>query len=305
MVFDLRAATRTPPKVVKVRVRRFDPETGRVWWQEYHVETYRGMTILDALLTVKSSLDHSLAFRYSCRMGVCGSCGLVVNKRPRLACQTQVAEIASEEKPVIHVEPLYNFRVLRDLITDFTEFFEKHRKIKPYILRRDVKEREEPTLEYEQRPEELGEYYEYSLCIMCGLCDAACPVYASDPLFLGPQALAQAYRYIADTRDELWRERLELLDVDGSVFKCHFAASCSAVCPKMVDPASAIQRLRSALLRYKIRLYRKRRVASIVPPMERVEERKWPPKEAVLVEGVDLATLEEEKPEIPVDKLLS
>ena len=304
MVFDLKAATRVPPKKVKIRVRRFNPETGSLWWQEYEVETYRGMTVLDALLRIKSELDHTLSFRYSCRMGVCGSCGIVVNRRPRLACQTQIAEVAMG-KAVVEIEPLYNFRVLRDLITDFTEFFEKHRKVKPYIMRRDIGEREKPTLEYEQKPEELGEYYEYSLCIMCGLCDSACPVYASDPLFLGPQALAQAYRYLADTRDELWAERLKLLEDDGSVFKCHFAASCSAVCPKMVDPAAAIQRLRSALLRYKIRLYRKKRVSSIVPPMEKAEAPKPLPPEAVLVEGVDLKMLEEEKPVIPIDKLLS
>jgi len=305
VVFDLKAATRAPPKVVKVRVKRFNPETGSFWWQEYEVEAYRGMTVLDALLKIKSEKDHSLTFRYSCRMGVCGSCGLVVNKRPRLACQTQVAEVAPSERPVAELEPLYNFRVLRDLVVDFTEFFEKHRTVKPYMLRRDVREREEPTLEYSQTPEELAEYYEYSLCISCGLCDAACPVYASDPLFLGPQALAQAYRYLADSRDELWIERLRFLDAEGSVFKCHFAASCSAVCPKMVDPAGAIQRLRSLLLKYKLRVYRKARIAKIVPPMEKKEPQKPLPPEAALIEGVDLKLLEEEKPVIPVEKLIT
>ncbi len=305
MVFDLKAATRTPPKVVKVRVRRYNPETGSSWWQEYEVETFRGMTVLDALLRVKAERDHSLVFRYSCRMGVCGSCGLVVNRRPRLACQTQIAEVASEGRPVVELEPLYNFKVLRDLVTDFTEFFGKHRAVKPYIMRRDVREREEPTLEYSQTPGELVEYYEYSLCISCGLCDAACPVYASDPNFLGPQALTQAYRYVADTRDELWEERLRFLDVEGSIFKCHFAASCSAVCPKMVDPAGAIQRLRSTLLKYKIRLYRKTRIAKVVPPMEKREPPKPLPPEATLVEGVDLKLIEEEKPVIPVEKLLT
>ncbi len=301
MVFDLKAATRTPPRIVKVRIRRFNPETGSSWWQEYEVETYRGMTVLDALLKIKSEKDHSLAFRYSCRMGVCGSCGVVVNRRPRLACQTQIAEVALEKKPIIEIEPLYNFRVLRDLVTDFTEFFKKHRAVKPYILRRVE---EKPELEYSQTPEELAEYYEYSLCISCGLCDAACPVYASDPLFLGPQALAQAYRYLVDTRDELWIERLRFLDSEGSVFKCHFAASCSTVCPKMVDPAGAIQRLRSTLLKYKLRMYRKTRIARLVPPIEKKEPPKPLPPEATLVEGVDLKLMEEEKPVIPVEKLI-
>ncbi len=305
MVFDLKAATKTPPKSVKVRVRRFNPETGSSWWQEYEIEAHRGMTVLDALLKIKGEKDHSLAFRYSCRMGVCGSCGLVVNRRPRLACQTQIAEVALSERPIVELEPLYNFKILRDLITDFTEFFKKHRTVKPYVLRRDIKEREEPILEYSQTPEELAEYYEYSLCIMCGLCDAACPVYASDPLFLGPQALTQAYRYLADTRDEFWIERLKVLDIEGSIFKCHFAASCSAVCPKMVDPAGAIQRLRSALLKHKLRIYRKTKIAKVVPPMEKKEPPKPLPPEATLLEGVDLKILEEEKPIIPIEKLLS
>ncbi|MEM0491699.1 MAG: succinate dehydrogenase/fumarate reductase iron-sulfur subunit [Acidilobaceae archaeon] len=303
MPIDLKAVTRKPPETVRFYVKRFDPETGRVWWQVYEVKTYRGMTILDALLKIKSEIDHSLSFRYSCRMGVCGSCGVVVNGEPRLACQTQVAEKATVSKPEIRVEPLYNFIVLRDLITDFTEFFEKHRRIKPYIIRRDLGEREKPTLEYSQSPEELSQYYEYSLCIMCGLCDASCPVYASDKLFLGPQALAQAYRFIADTRDEMWALRLEELDKEGSTYKCHFAASCSYVCPKVVDPAAAIQRLRSILFKYKLRLYRKK-VSNVVPPME-VKAKPTPlPPEATVVERVSLEKLEEEKPLIPIDKLI-
>ncbi|MFN4045776.1 MAG: succinate dehydrogenase/fumarate reductase iron-sulfur subunit [Acidilobaceae archaeon] len=304
MAFDLKAATRRPPSPVRVFVKRYDPVSGRVWWQAYTINTYKGMTVLDALLSIKSDADHTLTFRYSCRMGVCGSCGVVVNGTPRLACQTQIAEVASSASPELRVEPLYNFKVMRDLTTDFTEFFEKHRLIRPYTIRSDIAEREKPTLEYSQSPEEISEYYQYSLCIMCGLCDSSCPVYASDTSFLGPQALTQAYRYLADTRDEGWILRLKELDSNGSPFRCHFAASCSAVCPKSVDPAGAVQRLRSSLLKYKLRIYRKKRVSQVVPPMKEAKPMVPLPPEATPVEGVDIKKLEEEPPQIPVEKLL-
>lgn len=293
-----------PPKKVKVLVRRYHPERGESWWQEYEIETYRGMTVLDALLKIKEEIDHTLVLRYSCRMAVCGSCGMVINGTPKLACQTQVAEVTSEANPVVKVEPMYNFKVIRDLMTDFTEFFEKHRRVKPYLIRRDVEEQENPKYEYKLLPEEYEDFYQYSLCIACGLCVAACPVFASDTRFLGPQALAQAYRFIVDPRDEGWRERLEIVDSEDGVFGCHLAASCSAVCPKEVDPGAAIQRLRSILLRYRLGLWR-RKVNGPVGPMEKKAERMPLPPEAETLPGVSLEELEESKVEIPVEKLIS
>ncbi len=304
-VFDPKAATRTPPKRVTFRIRRYDPETGRSWWQDYEVETYRGMTVLDALLKIKEEKDHTLVLRYSCRMAVCGSCGMVINGTPRLACQTQLAEVAVGPNPVVTVEPMKNFKVVRDLLTDFTEFWGKHRRVKPYLIRKDKKEQENPEREYKLLPEEYEEFYQYSLCIACGLCVSACPVYASDERFLGPQALAQAYRFISDPRDEGWRERLELVDGEDGVFGCHFAASCSAVCPKEVDPAGAIQRLRSLLLRYKLGLWRKKRVNGPVPPLEERKPKQPLPPEAQPLPGVDVEQLEEESIEIPVEQLIT
>jgi len=179
--FDPKAATRAPPREVVLRVRRYNPVTGKEWWQEYRVRAYRGMTVLDALLAVKAEIDHTIVMRYSCRMGVCGSCGMVINGVPRLACQTQLSEVATEATPVITLEPLYNFPVLRDLSADFTGFFNKHRTVKPYLIRRDLREREEPKGQYLMTPREMEEVYEFSLCISCGLCYSACPVSASDP----------------------------------------------------------------------------------------------------------------------------
>lgn len=304
MAQALKAATKTPPRRVVVRIRRYHPETGRAWWQSYEVEAYRGMTVLDALLKIKEEKDHTIVMRYSCRMGVCGSCGMTINGRPRLACQTQIAEEATEAKPEIRLEPLYNFTVVRDLLTDFTSFFEKHRRVKPYIIRRDVEERENPKLEYRMTPEEHLEIYPYSLCIACGLCVSACPVAASDEGFLGPQALAQLWRFTADVRDEAWEERLMIADDENGALKCHFAASCSAVCPKAVDPAGAIQMLRSALLKYRIGLYRKKRISQPVPPLEVKAERKPLPPEAQPLPGVDILEQEREPVVIDAEKLL-
>ena len=236
---------RPATRVVKIRVRRYDPETGRRWWQEYRVEAKKGTTVLDALLKIKAEQDHTLAMRYSCRMGACGSCGMLINKMPRLACETQLLELGTD---TVTIEPLPNFPVLRDLITDFGDFFKKHRDIMPYIVRESKKENEEPYREYYMPPEELNKIIRYSHCIMCGLCYAACPVVAIDKKFLGPQALGQAYRWVTDVRDEGLRLRLEKVDDKHGVWRCHFAGSCSAACPKGVDPAQGIQLLRSKLV---------------------------------------------------------
>ncbi|ABM80029.1 succinate dehydrogenase/fumarate reductase iron-sulfur subunit [Hyperthermus butylicus] len=277
-----------PPKEVIFRIKRYDPETGRSWWQEYRVQTYRGMTVLDALIWIKERLDPTLSMRYSCRQGVCGSCGMLINGTPRLACQTQVGAIATNEKPVVTVEPLPNFPVVRDLVTDFTRFFEKHRAIMPYIIRRNPREVDEAKYEFLMSPEEHMEIYQYSLCIMCGLCYAACPVAASDPEYLGPQALTQAYRFIVDVRDEGAEKRIAVVDTEHGCHRCHFAASCSAVCPKDVDPAAAIQRLRRIVFLDKLGLWRKRKTSKVAGPLEKpLRQVKAEYPKHNLLEGVD------------------
>jgi len=228
---------------VKLKVFRFNPSKEKKGkYQYYEVPLTKGMTVLDSLLYIKEKLDHTLALRYSCRMAICGSCGMLINGFPRLACYTQIKELNSKE---IVVEPLPNFPVLRDLVPDFKEFFEHHKRLKPYIIR---EEEEKEKGEYIQYPEELEKYLQFSLCIKCGLCYSACPVTATDKLFPGPQALAQAYRYIADSRDDGLKDRINLLDEPHGIWRCHFAGSCSKVCPKGVDPALGIQLLRRYLM---------------------------------------------------------
>lgn len=234
-------------RVVTLRVARFDPDHDTALrWQAFEVPVIPGMTVLDALFAVKEHQDGSLAFRSSCRMGVCGSCGMFINGKPRLACQTQVAELPGR---VIEVAPLPNHDVIKDLVPDLTPTFEKHRAVKPYIIRPgDEAEMETPTREFAQTPEELEAYVQFSYCLKCSLCVAACPTVASDPLFLGPQALGQAFRYTADTRDAGFADRLSTLDHPEGPFGCHLAGACSEACPKGVDPAFAIQLLKRAMV---------------------------------------------------------
>ena len=225
---------------------RFDPaKDEKPGFQEYDVEMVKGLTVLDGLIYIKENLDSTLSYRASCRMGVCGSCAMYINGKARLACYTQVADLGSS---VVSVVPLPNYPVIRDLVPDTTKLFEKHTSIKPYIIREDQEELENPTGQFVQSPEELDRFLQFSYCIKCGACLAACPTVASDPSFLGPQALAQAYRYISDTRDEGYELRLEVLDTAHGPFRCHFAGACTAACPKAVDPALAIQYLKKHMV---------------------------------------------------------
>jgi succinate dehydrogenase / fumarate reductase iron-sulfur subunit len=146
------------------------------------------------------------------------------------------------------VGPLDHYPLVRDLVTAFHGFFEKHESVLPFLVRRDIAEQETSTSEYYQSSEEHDSFLQFSYCIKCGLCNAACPTMANDPGFIGPQALGQAYRYVADTRDEGALQRLKAVDREHGIWRCHFAGSCSFVCPKGVDPALAIQRLRGLTL---------------------------------------------------------
>ena len=230
----------------KLKVVRENPATksGRSY-QEFAVPYEAGMTVLNALLYAKEHFDHSIAIRYSCRMASCGSCGMTINGVPRLACYTQITELP---QTTITVGPLDHYPLVRDLVTDFRDFFDKHKSVTPFLLRKDSQEQIAPTSEFAQSPEELNSFLQFSYCIKCGLCNAACPTLSNDSLFTGPQALAQAYRYVADSRDEGANQRLTAIDREHGIWRCHFAGSCSFVCPKGVDPALAIQKLRRLTL---------------------------------------------------------
>jgi len=216
-----------------------------VHYDTFDIPVQRWSTVLDALLYAKSYLDSSIGIRYSCRMASCGSCGMKINGIPRLACYTKISEL---EGNTIVCEPLSNFPHIRDLVTDFTQFFEHHKDMKPYIQNENALTSDMKLSEYKQLPEDVDKYLQFSYCIKCGLCYSACPSVGTDTKFPGPQALAQAYRYFADSRDNATKERLDTVDNRHGIWRCHFAGSCSVVCPKGVDPALGIQLLKRHLM---------------------------------------------------------
>lgn len=216
-----------------------------VHYDTFDIPVQRWSTVLDALLYAKSYLDSTIGIRYSCRMASCGSCGMKINGIPRLACYTKISEL---EGNTIVCEPLSNFPHIRDLVTDFTQFFEHHKDMNPYIQNENALTSDMKLSEYKQLPEDVDKYLQFSYCIKCGLCYSACPSVGTDTKFPGPQALAQAYRYFADSRDTATKERLDTIDNRHGIWRCHFAGSCSVVCPKGVDPALGIQLLKRHLM---------------------------------------------------------
>ncbi len=233
---------------ITLRISRFNPENNSTpTFAEFKVPVQKWTTVLEAILFVKQNIDHSVAVRYSCRQASCGSCGMRINGKPALACFTKISELKSN---IVTVEPMHNFPIIRDLVVDFKQMFATHKKMKPYIMREDS-EITSGTKEFLQTPEEVEKYLQFSYCIKCGLCNSSCPTMATDTSFVGPQGLAQAYRYVADNRDEGKKERLKIVDQSHGIWRCHFAGSCSNVCPKGVDPAMAIQLLRGYLLGFR------------------------------------------------------
>lgn len=236
-----------PKTAVVLKIYRANRKTGESpHYDSIEVPVQRWTTVLDALLNAKQNKDSSIGIRYSCRMATCGSCGMKINGIPRLACYTKVSEL---EGSTITVEPLPNFPHIRDLVTDFSQFFAHHRGVHPYTQNQEADIADPAKLsEFIQKPEELDRFLQFSYCIKCGLCYSACPTVATDTRFPGPQALAQAYRYFVDNRDTSSKPRLDNVDDRHGIWRCHFAGSCSTVCPKGVDPALGIQLLRGHLL---------------------------------------------------------
>ena len=230
------------PDTITLQVARYRPEAEtEPVFQEYQAPCRKDWVVLDALNYIKDNVDGTLSFRWSCRMGVCGSCGMTVNGEPKLTCATFLTDYTPGP---IRVEPLKNFPVIRDLVTDIGDFMAKLVQVNPWLIRQEEKPLSEG--EYRQTPEQLDEYKQFSMCINCMLCYAACPVYGLDPHFIGPAAIALAQRYNLDSRDQGRKQRLDVLSQHEGIWGCTFVGECSKVCPKNVDPAGAIQRYKLA-----------------------------------------------------------
>lgn len=223
---------------ITITVTRYDPEKdSQPYDQSYSVPYREEMVVLDALNHIKDEIDGTLSFRWSCRMGVCGSCGMTVNGVPKLTCAVFLRDYYPNE---IKVAPLANFPIIRDLVIDMSDFMDKLEAIKPWMIR----DQQKPVAEGEhlQSPAQLSEFRQFSMCINCMICYAACPVYGNDSTFLGPAAIALAHRYNVDSREEGQNERNPIIGSHEGIWECTFVGECSEVCPKHVDPAAAIQR---------------------------------------------------------------
>lgn len=228
---------------MRISAYRFDPDVGTSpFMQDYVVPLEHGdRMLLDVLVRLKA-MDDTLSFRRSCREGICGSDAMNINGRNGLACITPIAGL---QEPV-KLRPLPGFPVIRDLIVDMTQFFAHYHAVKPYL----INDEPPPTRERLQSPEQRDELDGLWECILCGCCSGFCPSYWWNPdKFLGPAALLQGYRFIADSRDRATAERLEYLDDVYRLYRCRSIMNCTEVCPKHLSPSHAIERIRAKLTR--------------------------------------------------------
>ena len=238
-----------------IKVRRFQPESGEgPYWEQFNVDLEPSLSVLDSLLQAKDREDGSLAVRCSCRAAICGSCGMKINGQSGLGCKTQIGEAqeradkvasASGEKvenaPIV-IEPMGNMPVIKDLVTDMeSTHWTKIRRVTPWLLPHG----EPPEREYVVEPESMIDITQSMACIQCGACVGACLALEADPEFVGPAALAKAYRFVGDPRDGQEKERLtDLAEDPHGMYDCTHCFACVEVCPKDVAPMNQIMRLR-------------------------------------------------------------
>ena len=226
-------------KAVLEVMRYLPDEEAEPRFQRYELGYKDNWVVLDALNYVKAEMDPTLSFRWSCRMGICGSCGMMVNGEPKLTCE---AFIRDYDTDAIRIEPLSHFPVVRDLVINMDDFMEKLPGVSPWLI--PAEERPVESGEYLQTPAQVEHYRRFSMCINCMLCYSACPVYGLDSTFTGPAALALAQRYNLDSRDDGKAERADAVASHEGIWECTYVGECTQVCPKDVDPAGAIQMLK-------------------------------------------------------------
>ena len=231
-------------KVKTFKVYRYDPEVdANPRWDTYDVAVDQcGPMVLDAILHIKNTVDPTLAIRRSCREGVCGSCAVNVGGRNTLACTHAWADVPGKE---ITLSPLPHMPVIKDLVPDLSLFFAQYESIEPW-LHTDTPV---PQKEWVQTPEDRGLIDGLYECILCACCSTSCPSYWwNQEKYLGPAALLQAYRWLADSRDEARGERLDYLEDPFKLYRCHTIMNCAQVCPKGLNPAKAIASIKAMLV---------------------------------------------------------
>ncbi len=226
-------------------IQRFNPETDqKPYLQEYEVEVTPDMMLLDAFKAIKAQ-DESLAVRYSCGEGVCGSDAVNINGTNGLSCITPLADL----KEPVTVHPVPGMPIIRDLIVDMSSFYHQYRAVKPYLIHHDPM----PETELLQSPEDRDKLDGLYECILCGCCSTACPSFWWNPdKFRGPAALLQAWRFLADSRDQATALRLDELEGPYRLFRCHTIMNCMNVCPKQLNPTEAIGHIKKLMLKHSI-----------------------------------------------------
>jgi succinate dehydrogenase / fumarate reductase, iron-sulfur subunit len=223
-----------------VKVYRWEPDSGGNPRQDtYVIDRARcGPMALDVLILIKNEIDPTLTFRRSCREGVCGSCAMNINGTNTLACTLTLENVTE-----LSFHPLPHLAVVKDLVPDLSHFFAQLKEIEPWIKAKG----EPPEREFLQSPKERAKLDGLYECILCACCSTACPSYWwNSETFYGPATLLQAYRWIADSRDGATAERLEQLNDDGKLYRCHTILNCSATCPKGLNPGKAIAEIKKA-----------------------------------------------------------
>ncbi len=230
-------------RVKRFHVYRWEPESG----QNPRMDTYEldldhcGPMVLDALIKIKNEVDPSLTFRRSCREGICGSCAMNIDGMNTLACIKAIDDIKDDVK----IYPLPHMKVIKDLIPDLTHFYAQYASVDPWLKKRSPLPPDREQLQSHEDREKLDGLYE---CILCACCSTSCPSYWWNERYLGPAALLQAYRWIADSRDEAIGERLDALEDPFKLYRCHTIMNCTNTCPKGLSPAKAIQEIKKLMI---------------------------------------------------------
>ncbi|MDA0902457.1 MAG: succinate dehydrogenase iron-sulfur subunit [Proteobacteria bacterium] len=229
-----------------VEVYRYDPEDAEK--KNPHIDRFEldldkcGPKVLDALIKIKAEQDSSLTFRRSCREGICGSCSMNIDGTNTLACTKSISDCKSD---VIKIYPLPHMPVIKDLVSDLTNFYEQYKSVKPWLQAKEPEANQKERLQSPEDREKLDGLYE---CILCACCSTSCPSYWwNGDKYLGPATLLQSYRFIADSRDEKTEERLDDLEDPFKLYRCHTIMNCTNTCPKGLNPAKAIGKVKQMI----------------------------------------------------------